>query len=167
MQPQDEYYSDIAGGYDELYKEEQLEKAKSIMHLLKEKDVKIKGVILDVGAGTGVSSELFVNAGCRCILLEPSRKMLALCTLNNVIRLIGSAEKIPLPDNSCDGVISITALHHANMQQALNEIERVCKKKGWIAISLLKQNAEEYEPLFVEYERRNIGKDDAFIRIKE
>lgn len=166
MQPVDEYYSDIAGGYDELYREEQLEKARSIIYMLKEKHIKIGGVILDVGAGTGVSSELFVNAGCRCILLEPSKKMLALCTLNNTIRLAGSAEKIPLPNNSCDGVVSITALHHTDIAKALKEIERVCKKKGWIAVSLLKKNADEYECLFEGYERYDLGKDDVFFKRK-
>ena len=46
-----DYYSSIAKGYDELHKEEQLKKLQIIA-----KHIKPKGLLLDIGAGTGIST---------------------------------------------------------------------------------------------------------------
>lgn len=62
-------YDLIAGGYNELYGEEQLNKLSII-----KKNIKIskKTKILDVGCGTGISS----NFGCFIIGIDPSFRLL-------------------------------------------------------------------------------------------
>ena len=64
-----QYYNKIASGYNELHKEEQLKK----LELIK-KYVDFTGLVLDIGAGTGISSEFWKNA--EVISLEPAFEML-------------------------------------------------------------------------------------------
>jgi len=122
------YYDKIAEGYDELHGEEQRKKLKII-----KKHLNPKGLILDIGAGTGISAEYFDNI----ILLEPSEKMLKKAKGKKVV---GTAEKIPFPDGKFDAIISVTALHHTNIKKAIKEIKRVSKKNCKYAFSILKKS---------------------------
>lgn len=50
----------------------------------------------------------------------------------------GGAERIPLPDSSCDGVMMLKSLHHVPMplmDQAMGEIARVLVPGGWLYVS--------------------------------
>lgn len=120
-----EYYSEISKGYDELYKEEQLRK----FNILKEK-IKLRGRILDIGAGTG-----FI--GKDIIRLDPSLEMLKKA---KGMRVCGVGERLPFRNNVFDAVISITALHHTDIKKVVREIKRVLKKNGKIGFSLLKKS---------------------------
>ena len=63
-------YNKIAKGYNELHKEEQLEKLEIIKNHL---EVKSTYRLLDIGAGTGISTNFF---DCKVIGIEPSKEML-------------------------------------------------------------------------------------------
>ncbi|MBL7100693.1 MAG: class I SAM-dependent methyltransferase [Nanoarchaeota archaeon] len=122
-----EYYDKIAEGYNELYGEEQKRKLGIIKRHLKP-----KGLILDIGAGTGMSSKYFKNI----ILLDPSKGMLKKAKGR---KIVAKAEKIPFPDNTFDAVISITSLHHTNIKKVIREIKRVSKKNCKYAFTILKR----------------------------
>ncbi len=149
-----QYYNKIAKGYNELYSQEQLEKGKIIL-----KYIKLKGILLDIGAGTGITTKLFEKY-CRCIALDPSKKLLE---QYHGEKVAGIAEKIPFPDKYFDVVVSITALHHTNIKNALKEIFRVAKKDAQIAITILKKS-NIYLSLFKDFKKIDIGKDWLFIK---
>lgn len=126
-----QYYNEIAKGYNELHKEEQLNKIKIIKQCIKP-----KGLLLDIGAGTGISTEPFEKE-CLCIALDPSIKMLK---QYKGLKVIAKAENLPFKDKVFDAIISVTALHHADIKQALKEIKRVSKNNAQIAITILKKS---------------------------
>lgn len=126
-----QYYNKISKGYNELYKEEQLKKIKII-----KKYIKPKGLLLDIGAGTGISTKAFTKKAL-CIALDPSKEMLKKYP---GLKVVGKAENLPFKDNTFDIIISVTALHHANPEKAISEIKRVAKPNAQIAISILKKS---------------------------
>ena len=147
------YYNTIAKSYNELHGQEQLEKAQIIL-----KYIKPKGILLDIGAGTGITTKLFEKY-CRCIALDPSEKLIEQYQGEKIISI---AEKIPFPDNYFDTIISITALHHTNIKKALKEILRVAKQDAHIAITVLKKSKVNLS-LFKNFKKIDCGKDWLFI----
>ena len=123
-------YNKIAKSYNELHKEEQIKK----LNILK-KNVKIIPPLLDVGCGTGISTNYFhvVSIG-----IDNSKEMIAQGKEGNLIH--GNAEELPFPNKSFNTVISVTAFHNFNdMEKALFEIKRVSKNNN-IAITFLKKS---------------------------
>ncbi|MBI2575922.1 methyltransferase domain-containing protein [Candidatus Woesearchaeota archaeon] len=131
-----EYYNSIAEGYNELYREEQLKKIESIRQRLR---VTKKDRLLDVGCGTGISTE---GWPCECVGIDPAKSLLARAKPQpNVSFIQGTAEHIPFPDSSFDIVISVSALHNFDdPEKALKEMKRVGKHA--FAISFLKKSAK-------------------------
>ncbi len=125
-----EYYDNIAEGYNELYEKEQLEKLNVI-----KKHLKVQEPLLDIGAGTGISTSFF---NVKAIALDPSKKMLEKYKGK---KFLGTAEDIPLPDNTFRTIISVSALHHSkNIKNAIREIKRVSKDNATYAFTILKKS---------------------------
>ena len=126
------YYNSIASGYDELYKEEQLEKIKLIEEYVKEGDK-----LLDVGCGTGIVGEYFEDR-CDVLGIDNSKAMLKLADIKTVL---GSAEALPFEDKNFDVVISLTTLQNFNdVEKAVKEMERVCKRT--LIVSMIKKSTK-------------------------
>jgi len=96
-------------------------------------------VVVDLGAGSGLSTIVW-NGSARCVYaVEPSPDMRAICE-KNVATLSGSETKyivmdglstaIPLPDNTADVVTVSQALHWMDPQPTFAEISRVLKPGG-------------------------------------
>lgn len=120
-------YNEIAKGYDELYKEEQLEKLKIIS-----KYFKPKGLMLDLGCGTGFAMEYF---GVDSIGVDNSIELLK---LGKGKRVCAKAENLPFKDDCFDCVICLTAVHHMNVERVITEVKRVCK--GYTCFTVLKKS---------------------------
>ncbi len=122
------YYDEIAEGYAELHKEEQLKK---IAIIKKHIPFHEKWLVLDVGCG-----QYFGDFAGTVIGIDPSFKLLKQAKIP-VIQAIG--EKLPFRDNAFMAVVSITALQNFdNMEQGLLEMKRVAKE--YLAISVLKKS---------------------------
>ncbi|MBT4174353.1 class I SAM-dependent methyltransferase [archaeon] len=119
-------YNEIARGYDELYYQEQLDK----LNIIK-KHFKFQGKILDIGAGTGIISKHFENVTS----VDPAEELLKQAKGKTVV---AKAEKLPFPNNSFDTVVSLTALHHCDIDKAIKEIKRVSKAENY-AFTILKK----------------------------
>jgi len=118
------YYSHIAKSYDELHGEEQTKKLKIV-----KKHAKLKGKILDLGSGTGLSKKFFKNIIC----VDPTKEMLQKGDIQ------AKAEKLPFKDKTFNSVLCITAIHHFNLKKAIPEIKRVSKPNCRYAFSILKK----------------------------
>lgn len=123
------YYNKISKGYNELYGKEQLKKLEIIKKNLK---VKKGDLLLDIGCGTGISSQF----DCKVIGIDPSIELLE---QNNKFCINGFAENLPFKDNVFDFVVSITSIHNFNdIKKSLEEIKRV--GKGTFIFSVMKKS---------------------------
>ena len=130
------YYDEIAEGYDELHKEEQLKKLEIIKkHISVDSDESL----LDVGCGSGISTLYFK---CNATGVDPSEHLIELAKSKGGAKfIVGSAENLSFSDNSFDFVISITAIQNFNdLEKGLSEIKRVGKKL--FVISVLKKSSK-------------------------
>jgi ubiquinone/menaquinone biosynthesis C-methylase UbiE len=128
------YYDEIAQGYEELHKEEQLKKIEIIKQILK---IKKTDKLLDVGCGTGLTTEPW---NCKRYGIDPSKKILEKARQKDVIEYkLAPAENIPYPDKFFDAVVSITAIQNFDdIEKGLSEIKRVGKDR--FALSFLKRS---------------------------
>jgi SAM-dependent methyltransferase len=85
-------------------------------------------ILADIGAGTGNYSCAIADLGFQVQALEPSDNMRRQAVTHDSVRWHnGTAEYIPLPDCSVDGVFCILASHHfSSLQSALVEMARIC-----------------------------------------
>jgi ubiquinone/menaquinone biosynthesis C-methylase UbiE len=108
-------------------------------------------LIADIGAGTGNYSNAFADLGYKVKAVEPSEEMRKQAKPNNdVTWLSGTAESIPLPDNSVNGVIVVLAIHHfQSLQDASKEMQRICPHGPIVLFTLDSREGEE--PWFKNY----------------
>ncbi len=92
--------------------------------------------VLDLGAGTGKFTKLLLATGAEVFAAEPVAAMRArlAADLPQVTVLEGTAESIPLPDNSVDAVVCAQAFHWFSTRAALNEIRRVISPGGKLGL---------------------------------
>jgi ubiquinone/menaquinone biosynthesis C-methylase UbiE len=92
--------------------------------------------VLDLGAGTGKLTRDLVPPFARVIAVEPDDAMRAV--LEEVVpeaeALAGSAEAIPLPDESVDAVFTAEAFHWYASDETVREIARVLRPRGGLVI---------------------------------
>lgn len=90
--------------------------------------------VIDLGAGTGLLTRAVTALGHSVVGVEPDPGMRAQFeTATGFAALEGSAEEIPLPDESVDAVVAGQAYHWFNGELAHPEIARVLKPGGVFA----------------------------------
>ncbi|MFN3865354.1 MAG: methyltransferase domain-containing protein [Demequina sp.] len=92
--------------------------------------------VLDLGAGTGKLTAQVVALASEVHAVDPDPAMLdALSrTLPEVTTAVGSAESIPLPDESVDAVVLGQAWHWVDVDAASVEIARVLRPGGTLGL---------------------------------
>jgi len=117
-------YKEIAEGYTELHREEQVTKLRIIWE-----HVRLIGneKILDVGCGPCWSREFFPNV----VGVDP--------VMYNEHVIQASAESIPFPAQSFDIILCVTAIHHFELDKAVAEIKRVATTDALFVITVLKK----------------------------
>ncbi|WP_051581049.1 class I SAM-dependent methyltransferase [Pseudonocardia acaciae] len=89
--------------------------------------------VLDLAAGTGkLTASLVRRPGTTVTAVEPDPNMLAVlrAELPEVAAVPGTAEQIPLPDDSVHAVLVGQAFHWFDHERALTEIARVLRPGG-------------------------------------
>ena len=92
--------------------------------------------VLDLGAGTGKLTDLFLAAGHEVIAVDPALEMLSeLSQLHpEVSTAVGTAESIPLPEDAVDALIAGQAAYWFDLETAVPEIARVLRPDGVLGL---------------------------------
>ncbi len=92
--------------------------------------------VLDLGAGTGKLTTRLVERGLDVVAVDPIPEMLEVlrASLPGTRALLGTAEGIPLPDNSVDAVLVAQAWHWVDADRAIPEVARVLRPGGRLGL---------------------------------
>jgi SAM-dependent methyltransferase len=96
-------------------------------------------VVADVGAGTGLSTRLFLGNGNRVVAVEPNAEMRAavewlLGGVPGFRSVAGTAEATGLRESSVDLVVCAQAFHWFDPARTRAEFLRILKPGGWVAL---------------------------------
>ena len=127
-------------------------------------------VVADVGAGTGMLAEVFLENGNRVIAIEPNEEMRVACERlrerwQGLEVVDATAEATGLVDASVEMVAAGRAFHWFDTQRALAEFRRVLKPGGWVALVsagrayVETEQALDFERVLVEF-----GTDHSYAR---
>jgi SAM-dependent methyltransferase len=92
--------------------------------------------VLDLGAGTGKLTRELAGRGLEVTAVDPSTGMLAELrrALPDVRAHIGTAERIPLPDDAVDVVLVAQAWHWVDPARAVPEVARILSPGGRLGL---------------------------------
>jgi SAM-dependent methyltransferase len=95
--------------------------------------------VADIGSGTGISTSLFLEAGCRVFAVEPNAAMRAAAETRfaanpGFTSVAGTAESTTLPEQSVDLIAAGQAFHWFYPPAAHREFLRILRPGGWITL---------------------------------
>jgi len=131
-----QYYEDLANEYDNRFNNQRLDYMRSVENKALLENLK-RGLILDIGCGTGEQTILLAKNGYTVIGMDISMEMIKIANdrINKdnlgdkISLLVASAEALPFREDSVDGLISIFGVysHVPTIDQAFGEIFRVVR----------------------------------------
>lgn len=126
-------FADVADAYERGRPEYTPEIAQAIMAELR---IARGDRVLDLAAGTGKLARALVGAGLDVIAVEPQAPLrdILSASVGGERVLDGSAEQIPLPPESVAAVTVADAFHWFDQAAALQEIGRVLRPGGGLAV---------------------------------
>jgi SAM-dependent methyltransferase len=113
-------------------------------------------VIADIGSGTGLLTELFLQHGNRVFGVEPNPEMRAagenfLARFPRFVSVSGAAEATTLPDGSVDMIVAGQAFHWFDREKTRPEFVRILKPNGWVVLTWNGYRVET-SPLMAAYQ---------------
>jgi len=136
---------------------------------------KIK-TLADIGSGQGICSTKLGSDDVHYIGIEPSQFLITraneIYKKSNREFIRGDAYKIPLPDNSVDGFISVTTWFHlADLEKATKELSRVLCSGGHFMLITPNPNAYDiWETFYTDTKKEEgvlIGKTNILLNPDE
>jgi ubiquinone/menaquinone biosynthesis C-methylase UbiE len=131
--------SAATGSFDELaesYDRYRIGYADDLYDALGECGVHEGARVLDVACGTGIVTDALARRGCTLTAIDISEPMLerARRRVPRATFVIGRAENLPFLDDSFDAATSAQAFHWMDHRRALDELARVVRPGGIVAI---------------------------------
>jgi ubiquinone/menaquinone biosynthesis C-methylase UbiE len=127
-------------------------------------------LVADIGAGTGMLSEVVLANGNPVIAIEPNQEMRSVCeqlllTWPLLEIRNGTAEATDLTDTSINMVAAGRAFHWFDVPRALTEFRRILKPDGWLVlISLGRNKGADRQSRDFEHLLTHQGIDDNYAR---
>jgi ubiquinone/menaquinone biosynthesis C-methylase UbiE len=112
----------------------------AVYEWLREREIILPGMLVaDVGAGTGISSELFLQHAHIVYAIEPNAEMLnaaknKLYAYSNFCPVHRSAEDTGLPDESVSLIVCAQAFHWLDREKSKKEFKRILKPGGHVVL---------------------------------
>jgi len=127
-----------------------------IGHLTEDSDV------ADIAAGTGILTRHFAGRVREVYAIEPNPEMRELAARElaafpSVSVIDGSAEATTLPDESVDLISVAQAIHWFEPKAAIQEMDRIVKQNGWLAILRNYPTDDERNDAFGEIVSNELG----------
>jgi ubiquinone/menaquinone biosynthesis C-methylase UbiE len=133
-------------------------------------------LVLDLGCGTGISTQVWNDFADKIIGVEPSKEMIAVASKKNsssqVEFINGYSNEIPLPSNSLDVIACSQSFHWMEPKSTLKEIDRLLVKNGVLVIydiiwpaSVNLEYEKAYNELFINIDKAT-SKLDQTIAVK-
>ncbi|PLT30644.1 class I SAM-dependent methyltransferase [Peribacillus deserti] len=112
---------------------------KEILRKLKELGIGKDSLIADIGAGTGLLTNLLCELDGRVLAVEPNLEMLNECrqycgSKSNIEFIQASAERTGLKEQSVDIITIAQAFHWFDKSLSKVEFRRILKEDGWVII---------------------------------
>jgi ubiquinone/menaquinone biosynthesis C-methylase UbiE len=145
------------------YEKYRLRYSAAVLDVLKERcGLTTASVVADVGAGTGMLAELFLENGNRVIAIEPNAEMRAACErlrerYSGLSVIAAAAEATTLAAASIDFVSVGRAWHWFDRKRAVVEFRRILRPGGWLVLVTNRRSkegsaeAKEYEEILMEF----------------
>ncbi len=145
------------------YERYRLRYSAAVLDVLKERcGLTTSSVVADVGAGTGMLAELFLENGNRVIAIEPNAEMRAACDrlrerYSGLSVIAAAAEATTLADASIEFVSVGRAWHWFDRKRAVVEFRRILRPGGWLVLVTNRRSkdvsveAKEYEEILMEF----------------
>ncbi|WP_183788762.1 class I SAM-dependent methyltransferase [Tunturiibacter gelidoferens] len=121
-------------------------------------------MVADIGAGTGMLAELFLENGNAVVAIEPNDDMRAACeqlatAWPGLTVKKATAENTVLADASVDFISVGRAWHWVDRERAVREFRRILRPAGWVVLASNRRSqdesaeAEAYEKILMRFGR--------------
>jgi ubiquinone/menaquinone biosynthesis C-methylase UbiE len=130
---------------------------RKIVDLLQERcGLNPTSVIADIGSGTGMLAEVFLENGNKVFAIEPNSEMRSACkeleaSYSSLCCIDGTAEATTLPERSVDFVMAGRAFHWFNHKECRSEFVRILRQGGWVMFAN-EGRRKGAEPLLQDFE---------------
>jgi ubiquinone/menaquinone biosynthesis C-methylase UbiE len=126
-------------------------------------------VVADIGSGTGLLTELFLQHGNRVYGIEPNAEMRAaaehhLRDYRGFTSIAATAEATTLADHSVDMITAGQAFHWFDHEAARQEFSRILVPQGWIVLvwNLERSDGSPFAGAFEQFWQKYIDPSKTF-----
>ncbi|MCK4326988.1 MAG: methyltransferase domain-containing protein [Candidatus Diapherotrites archaeon] len=102
------------------------------------------GRVIDIGCGTGYSTQVLADTGFDVVGIDPNQEMVERANERKLACSVGSFEEIPFPDHSFDAAVSISTLQWVeDYRAAAKEVSRVLKYSAKAVFQFYPESEED------------------------
>jgi ubiquinone/menaquinone biosynthesis C-methylase UbiE len=96
-------------------------------------------VVADIGAGTGISAQPFLDNGNKVFAVEPNKEMREMSEkllqrYPGYTAITGTAERTTLPNAAIDLIVAGTAFHWFDQHAARTEFQRIASEDAYVVL---------------------------------